>query len=896
MKPLMFVLFSIIVINLFSQSINVDYLNQKQTIKMMGGDMERSQSFLQKAANSQEISDWCFKDIPLNACRVSYDKKQEMVEGVKNFAFYNDAIKSMKMVKQSNPDILFYATMKSDYNGYNNENNLPDWICDNRPTTFFYVDKYAVFLADYLELMHRNDVPIHYIAVSKEWTQVINANRTVDIIKALKPILVSRGVPVPLFVDPGTWAVNQGVTFINSIMEMNEQSLFHAFTTHEYNNSASHYPDFVWASKKAGAYAWNPETGIGAGGRTYGVEPEDISALIDAYNSKAFMYQSGIEGELFFEIFSRGVNAETRSIYFTSGSNGSRMKSYYVMKLFAAHVLNRKYVPASVAAMPDVKTITFVDDNELVIWVINNSYNNYNTQVVIKNVSISGPATRVWFDVETPIQGTGEMIEAVSAGSYNVSVKGKSISFIKVELNPAAESDIFNVESTEIDYGFVALTDTFLESEIIINAKNMASKLQLSITGVSASFFEIVNETTIPKTPLLWNHRVKIKFKPQHSGYYQAVLNIESATISKQVILTGEAYEHQSIQLPFVEKFPGLTVNSGPITNSVLNSFSQYKGWEIRRGFASETDRINITSMVSEEGYIKSPDIDFEGAFELKFFARMLLNDIGATTTEKVQNNILRNIFAVIGNDTIYDHKKAGNTLYQNFNEWTCTYIFDSTEQIKFVPQVSDQGVWVGKTDGLSFGPKGVSVRVQPTTQPVVNIAYGKKINFGEIQYGQSAEFSFPLKGYNLNSPLNLNVVGSSHVRLSQSQFIPDAQKQVDESVMVTINSQGLSPGVYTQLLTLTGESPTIRTRHLWITYEVLQSNDLLTHQIDNILVYSFDGNVVIVSNEPENVEIFSIAGVLQYRNIICGEVDIPLKNGVYIINASNKVYKVIVN
>ena len=59
-------------------------------------------------------------DIPFNTYRVKYDKLQEMTEGdVDMDGAYADQVKSMKLLKLASPDIKFYATMKSDYNGYN---------------------------------------------------------------------------------------------------------------------------------------------------------------------------------------------------------------------------------------------------------------------------------------------------------------------------------------------------------------------------------------------------------------------------------------------------------------------------------------------------------------------------------------------------------------------------------------------------------------------------------------------------------------------------------------------------------------------------------------------------------------------------------------------------------
>ncbi|MFA6832014.1 MAG: hypothetical protein WCR36_07065, partial [Bacteroidaceae bacterium] len=177
----------------------------KQKILFIGGDMERSQSFLQQAVNPEQVAAWCFGDVHFEICRVSYDKQQELIEGKKNFHFYDNAIKSMKLLQKVNPDIRFWSTMKSDYNGYEHTNNLPKWICDYKPTTRFDCDKYASFLADYLELMENNGVRIHYLAVAKEWVHVVTAQRAKEIINKLNILCEQRQIQKPLYVDPASW-------------------------------------------------------------------------------------------------------------------------------------------------------------------------------------------------------------------------------------------------------------------------------------------------------------------------------------------------------------------------------------------------------------------------------------------------------------------------------------------------------------------------------------------------------------------------------------------------------------------------------------------------------------------------------------------------------------------
>ena len=413
---------------------------RKQQIMLVGGDMERSQFFLQKAAVPEEIAQWCFQDIHFDVCRVSYDKKQELEEGKKNLAFYEDAVKSMQLLRRVNPDIQFWATMKSDYNGYNNENNLPDWICDYKPTTRFDCDKYAIFLADYLEYMQQNGVAIKYLAVAKEWVGVINAERARQIIVRLNKECVARDVVKPLYVDPASWGITQGVNFIKSAEEIGSLDLYYGFSTHNLNNNEHDkvlYETFVAEANKYQKYAFADETGTGSGGRTNGEEPETLAALLDAYQEKTEYYKDGIQGEILFEPFSRGVNSETRAIYFKKEEQAKRMRSYYVMQTFVNGIAGKDmyYVPAHIYNVkPEVHVMAFVNDDELFLALINRSQDDLEGLSVLWEGAFSHEkAEQTQFDISLPIEGQKEELD-ITDNSLVISLSSESITFLKIQL------------------------------------------------------------------------------------------------------------------------------------------------------------------------------------------------------------------------------------------------------------------------------------------------------------------------------------------------------------------------------------------------------------------------------------------------------------------------------
>ena len=416
---------------------NIDMSNTSQKITIMGGDMERSQYFLQRAANPLEIASWCFKDIPFNTCRVSYDKQQELVEGEKNMAFYDDAVSSMKLLKKVNPNIAFWATMKSDYNGYNHSNNLPDWICDYKPTTRFDCEKYAYFLADYLQYMESNGVPITYLSVSKEWVGVITAERTEKIILVLDNECKKRGIKIPLHVDPASWGISQGVSFIKKIAENGSSDLFYGFCTHNLNKNESSrmlYDNFVKQASAINKPAFADESSTGGGGRSYGKEPETMNKILKAYTEKCKFYKDGIQGELMFEIFSRGVKAESRAVYFTKGSEGHRMRAYYVMKEFASFFkgADKYYIRTDDMDKTNVSSMTFANKDEAMVCIVNSSSSDLKDfSIKIENSTIDGQISKHEFTIDESIEGIASNV-SISKNVFTTTIPASSIVFLKM--------------------------------------------------------------------------------------------------------------------------------------------------------------------------------------------------------------------------------------------------------------------------------------------------------------------------------------------------------------------------------------------------------------------------------------------------------------------------------
>lgn len=409
----------------FAQSVVVNSIDYKQTIDMIGGDIERNSIAVQNAKNKEEIINWGFGDINFNYCRVQFDKHQELVEGTKNWDFYTKQVATMKQIKTVSPNIKFFATMRTDYDGFGNDNNMPDWIVDYG-TKKINIEKYAVFLADYLEFMEKQGLAIHTMSITKEWASFVNPKSSDAIASALRGECKKRGVAMPLISEQGFWSISQGLKFLDGVAKLGTQDQYASFCSHDYKKEGREkWSVIVDKANALGKKLYNDEFSTGSGAATHGVEPP-MAKPIGVYINKAEAYKAGISGEIFFEIWSRGINRETRAIYYPSKGTGRRLRGYYIMKQFANNVLNHTYVTSSVNKVPDVWTMAFRKNDKMVLWVINKSKTGYNLPIKIRPSAIITDVKAHYWTNHTPIEGLATSY-GVAKNTFVPKIEGESI-------------------------------------------------------------------------------------------------------------------------------------------------------------------------------------------------------------------------------------------------------------------------------------------------------------------------------------------------------------------------------------------------------------------------------------------------------------------------------------
>lgn len=425
----------------------------KQKIDIVGGDMERSANFLLKASNPDEIIDWYFSDMVMPYMRVAFDKKQELVEGSPNYAFYAKQIEVMQKIKAVNPDVKFWASLKTDYDGYGKNNNMPDWIYTGNgynggsyDPTLFKADKYARFLADYLKLMHDSGVNIDIISVSKEWMQVMPAVNEYNTINNIKQLLATEpylGIPIPEFNGPAGWGVKQTKNFVKDVSNKGYEANYSGFSAHTYDGpTEASWLELITAASAINKPVYNEESNAAGGGPWWGEEPT-IGGVINIYTGKTESYRAGLRGELFFKIWSRGITKETRAVYYTNGQKGNRLRGYWLIKAFIDGVYNKHYIGHSAPdALSDIKVMAFSDDEYVTAYVINTSATNAFTNLPIKLndkvISSNTIVAQSWSET-TPKMGDVTGISKTSDNSFSINIAPLSLNIYKFRIGSNAQ-------------------------------------------------------------------------------------------------------------------------------------------------------------------------------------------------------------------------------------------------------------------------------------------------------------------------------------------------------------------------------------------------------------------------------------------------------------------------
>jgi hypothetical protein len=386
------------------------------------------------------------------------------------------------------------------------------------------------------------------------------------------------------------------------------------------------------------------------------------------------------------------------------------------------------------------------------------------------------------------------------------------------------------------------------------------------------------------------------------------------------LVLAAKTMFAQPYTLPFQEMYNG-TTSLSTYTSSALNLITTTKNWELTESIirSPEVTPGIAFKTFSEGGYLLSPEINITSgtALEVNFMARMVLNDIGADAAAKKTNNLLRNIYVILGNDTIYDHHKFyedGTTpLFQNPIRFMAGYIYEGSSpvKLKFIGKNTYQGVWTSNQDGLIIMSRsavtnntGTLVRATDTV-PALNISYGHNINMGTINLntnpaGTTVNKSFSFKGVNMVGDVVLSDANATNISLPVKTYVP-VSGSVNETVALNITVPA-NPGTYTEKLTVVADADRANnttntmirsTRSIWVRYSVTDTSTDIDALTTKTQITTTNGLIRIQSPTATDVEVFSTSGVLikNLKNVANATFNLP--KGLYMVKTGSQITKI---
>lgn len=211
---------------------------QRQTVKF-GVDAERLWFYWKE--RNDKLAQAAVGDLKADYARVPINCAYEREEGVLNPKAYTDVIiPMMKTFRKYNPELQFFASPRPLKEAYNN-NTESDLIAENfkhsnigmaaypvwvgghkriikKPYRAVNKDKWAQYLADYLNLMAENGLDIAYMDLMNEDQTMWGGNidTILYVIDNISPRL-NPGVKMPKIVFPSTWSPRDGMSrFMNS--------------------------------------------------------------------------------------------------------------------------------------------------------------------------------------------------------------------------------------------------------------------------------------------------------------------------------------------------------------------------------------------------------------------------------------------------------------------------------------------------------------------------------------------------------------------------------------------------------------------------------------------------------------------------------------------------------
>ncbi len=391
--------------------------------------------------------------------------------------------------------------------------------------------------------------------------------------------------------------------------------------------------------------------------------------------------------------------------------------------------------------------------------------------------------------------------------------------------------------------------------------------------------FKLLSAAEVSTQDLFLTMPVDVQFLPEHFDMVYDTLIVRVGDTVKEIPLVGQG-------TLFFEPFTRNKATGATITVDQLNDeYAWNTPWDGKnfKIYVHSTGgaRLDVAIGSARDGALVSPDIQLEQPFKLTFKGRMILNSTVATYNAK------RNFYAIMGNDTIYNHKKTGSSLYQNYMVWGSTFATTNPEPIRFTATSTNSDF---STDGLVIG----EILIEPTTEPTLNVGKGKVIDLGEVGAGQQFNGEFTLKGWNLTEPVNITYTNPLFSTLVPESLTPTAEKTIEKKFVWNFIAP-TNLGAYIDKISVTGGGLTGGANDIYLKLNVVNATDVNNINSMKINIYTKRTKLFIESEEHNDIEIYSILGkqLKTFKNTKNVETELP--QGIYLVKVGNLIRKVVI-
>jgi hypothetical protein len=397
-------------------------------------------------SNAKALARLAVGELEVEYARVAMVPAYERERGVINERAYEKTLALMASFKAENPRIKFFATPQPIDEAYTDEESLnvfnrpkPPWapypiwinefVADGKDAdgytkwafSQFHAGRAARYLADYLNLMHRNGFSIDFMDLTNEFNKITPGD--VKAIRARLPRHLDTGVKLPLFISSSSGSFQSGVDWLNAVdLASGEEDQFDIAGVHNtFDDAFVAAADFVTKARQLGKPVWSTEMHKWVG-----------ATLTDEIESSSFLWNhfrlgfTGIDTWLFF-----GNIGNTNHPMILSNGSGviQKLGKYEIFKRLVNSVNGGRYVNTS--ALNGVTTsAAFVKGNVMQVWVLNN--NEADAQAV--NVDLNGRTIvgsnitkTVWHHTDSGEAGTTTVISKADNNSFQQWIHGNSL-------------------------------------------------------------------------------------------------------------------------------------------------------------------------------------------------------------------------------------------------------------------------------------------------------------------------------------------------------------------------------------------------------------------------------------------------------------------------------------